>query len=190
MTLTGEEAVNLESTINIIDLGCGPKKTPGSLGVDYYPYPGVDIVFDLNQGTWPLYDNQFEKVYAYHVIEHVKFIPSFLREIHRISRDQAQVHIVTPHFSSLDSWKDPTHRWHLSVEWFALFCEPDKYLASQISRFEVIGSEVKFSSSLRNVIPKAICYFRGHKAWEKRHAFRYPAKNIHTTLQVVKRVRM
>lgn len=173
-----------------IDLGCGPNKNPGCWGADHYPYPGVDMLFDLDVYPWPIKDNFFSKVFARHVIEHVFSIPDFMQEIHRISTDQAVVEIITPHFTSLDSWKDPTHRWHLSAEWYAPFCEPDKYLASQISRFEVIGSEVKFSSSLRNVIPKAICYFRGHKAWEKRHAFRYPAKNIHTTLRVVKRDRM
>jgi hypothetical protein len=169
-----------------IDLGCGPKKKQGTLGVDHFPYPGVDLVFDLNRVPWPLNDNLFETVFASHVIEHINFIPQFMREIHRISKHQADIHIVTPHFSSLDSWKDPTHRWHLSMEWYAVFCNPDKYLSDQMPEFKIISSDVNFSSSLRNIYPKLISRLCGLKTWEKHYSFRYPAKNIHTTLRVVK----
>ncbi|RQD56889.1 MAG: hypothetical protein D5R98_09710 [Desulfonatronovibrio sp. MSAO_Bac4] len=188
MKVTGEETAKIENTIKTVDLGCGPKKRAGAFGVDHFPYPGVDVVCNLNHFPWPLEGGLFNEVYASHVIEHIKSIPDFMREIYRISQDGAIVKISTPHFTSIDSWKDPTHLWHLSAEWYAPFCEPDKYLASQLSGFEVIDSEVKFSSSLRNIIPKAICYFWGQKKWEKHYAFRYPAKNIYTTLRVVKRV--
>jgi ubiquinone/menaquinone biosynthesis C-methylase UbiE len=175
------------NSIKKIDLGCGPKKTQGALGVDHFPYPGVDVVFDLNKFPWPLNDNLFETVYASHVIEHINFIPEFMREIHRISKHQADVHIITPHFSSLDSWKDPTHRWHLSMEWYAVFCNPDSYLTKQIPGFELISSYVKFSNSLRSIKPKIIHKLFGQKTWEKHYSFRYPARNIHTTLRVVKK---
>jgi predicted SAM-dependent methyltransferase len=175
------------NSIKKIDLGCGPKKKQGTLGVDHFPYPGVDVVFDLNRVPWPLNDNLFETVYASHVIEHMDNIPDFMREIHRISNQNAVVHIITPHFSSLDSWKDPTHRWHLSIEWYWPFCNPDSYLTKQIPEFEVINSYVKFSSSLRNITPKIIHRLFGQKTWEKHYPFRYPAKNIHTELRVVKK---
>ena len=172
--------------LKAIDLGCGPAKQPGTLGVDRYPYPGVDVVMDLNTLPWPLDDSRFEVVHASHIIEHVECIPDFMREIHRIGKHHAVVYIVTPHFSALHSWKDPTHRWHLSMEWYQSFCSPDGYLAAQVPGFEVIRSRVQFSSSLRNIAPRIIHRLFGPKTWEKHYAYRYPAKNIHTELRVVK----
>lgn len=188
MAIRDEKTANYAHKPRSIDLGCGSKKTPGAFGIDHFPYPGVDIIFDLNQIPWPLGDSRFETVYAHHVIEHVNSIPCFLSELHRISSDQAEVHIVTPHFSSLDSWKDPTHRWHLSMEWHAPFCDSNRYLADQLPKFEVLSSNVKFSSSLRSVMPKILCKLFGLHTWEKHYAFKYPAKNILTRLRVNKRV--
>lgn len=92
-----------------VELGCGPKKPEGALGVDAYPYPGVDVVTDLNSIPWPLEDNRFDTINASHIIEHVEDVVSFLSEIHRIAKPGARVKIITPHFSSLNSWGDPTH---------------------------------------------------------------------------------
>ena len=170
-----------------IDLGCGPNKKEGTIGTDHYPYPGVDVIFDLDRFSWPFRDNQFDAVHASHVIEHVSYIPEFITEIHRICRHGAIVSIVTPHFSSLDSWKDPTHRWHLSIDWYVPFCDPRSYLTSQLPPFEALHSDVKFSSSLRNIRPRLIKCIFGVKTWEKHFSFRYPAKNIHSRLRVIKR---
>lgn len=169
-----------------IDLGCGPNKKKGAIGVDHYPYSGVDIVMDLDDLPWPFRDNHFSRVYAFHLIEHVFFIPDFMSEVHRICSSGAVLSVITPHFSSLDSWKDPTHRWHLSTDWYSLFCNPNNYLAQQMPIFEAVSSNVFFSRSLRNIWPKLIKKFFGLKVWEKHYSFRYPAKNIHTQLKIIK----
>jgi SAM-dependent methyltransferase len=173
----------------VVDLGCGPRKRPGALGVDRHLYPGVDVLCDLDEVPWPLALDQFDEVYASHVIEHVSFIPDFMREIHRISRHGALVHIVTPHFSSLDSWRDPTHRWHLSSDWYMPFCDPASYLTEQLPAFSPVSTEVQFSSSLRTLWPRIIRKVFGLGTWEKHYAFRYPARNIRTVLRVVKKQR-
>lgn len=169
-----------------IDLGCGPNKRSGALGADHYAYPGVDLVFNLDEMPWPIKSDSFDKVFAHHVIEHVGSIPKFMSEIHRIARKDASVKIVTPHFSSVDSWKDPTHRWHLSARWHTVFCEPQKYLHAQMPGFAEISTEVAFSSNFINIWPRLIIRMAGIKAWEKRNAFKYPAKNISTELRVLK----
>ena len=55
-----------------------------------------------------------------HVIEHVASIQEFIDQVDRISKKGATVHAATPHFSSIDSYSDPTHRLHLSSEWLAI----------------------------------------------------------------------
>lgn len=168
----------------IIDLGCGPNKAPGAFGVDHHPYPGVDRVVDLDVPPWPLEADCYTRIYARHIIEHVADVRAFMNEIHRIGADGAIVEIVTPHFSSIDSWKDPTHRWHLSSAWYEPFTA--RYMAEQVRPFEHVSTHVKFGRNARNVVPKLMIKFKGYEWWEKNFAFRYQARNITTRLRIVK----
>jgi ubiquinone/menaquinone biosynthesis C-methylase UbiE len=172
-------------TETTVDLGCGPNKREGAMGVDHHPYPGVDLVLDLNVTPWPIESDQFSRVVCSHVIEHVADPLALLREIHRIATPGGLVEIDTPHFSSIDSWTDPTHRWHLSTMWHKVF-EPGAYLAAQVGAFELVSSRLTFGRSLRCLIPKAIIRLMGTAKWEKHYAFMYPARNVESVLRVVK----
>lgn len=168
--------------MQIADIGCGSKKTPGSIGVDIHPYPGVDVVCDLNKAGWPLKDNQFDKVIASHLIEHVSDMVLFMKEIHRILKPGGELVVYTPHFSSVNSWTDPTHVRHLSARWYRSFIVGE-YLAAQAGGYELVSTEVTFGKSFRSKIAQFIVWLRGLDKWEKNAAFRYPASDIHTTLR-------
>ncbi|MEZ6003159.1 MAG: methyltransferase domain-containing protein [Planctomycetota bacterium] len=169
----------------VLDLGCGPNKTAGAWGVDHHPYPGVDQVLDLDSVDWPLPAGHFSEIHASHVIEHVASIPAFMREIRRIAAPGALVRITTPHYTSIDSWTDPTHRWHLACGWHETFTQGDSYLGAQLTGFEHVSTELTFRRGLRNAIPKLMIRVKGMLWYEKNNAFRYPARNIHTVLKVV-----
>ena len=172
--------------LRVIDLGCGPNKVPGAYGVDRHAYQGVDQVVDLDQPPWPLPSDTFDRLYARHVIEHVADIGAFMREVHRIARDGAIVQIITPHFSSLNSWEDPTHRWHLSAKWYATFTE--RYMADQMPAFEHISTEIQFARrSLRGILSRLMIRLRGQAWWEKHYAFILRGRNIVTELRVRKK---
>ena len=170
---------------SVVDLGCGPKKLQGALGVDTFAYPGVDLVTDLNQFPWPLEDGRFDHIHASHIIEHVADVVAFLSEVHRIGKPGAKLSIVTPHFSSVNSWVDPTHLRHLATGWYEPFAAGG-YLAERTGTFEVEYSRVKFGKSLRCLIPKLIVRLRGQERWEKHYAFSYPAQDLETRLRIVK----
>ncbi len=55
----------------IIDLGCGPNKVQGAIGVDRVALPGVDVVHDLEITPYPFPDNKFDEAHIYHVLEHM-----------------------------------------------------------------------------------------------------------------------
>lgn len=175
---------HFSSAIAIIDLGCGPNKVPGAFGADIFPYEGVDVVMDLDAALWPLRDDTYSTIFIRHVIEHVSDVRSFLNKVHCIGVDGAVVEIITPHFSSLDSWKDPTHRWHFSSSWYLSFTE--SYMSKQIARFEHQSTEVTFRKNIRCWIPRLIVRLKGYEWWEKHYAFTYTARNIITRLKVVK----
>lgn len=167
-----------------IDLGCGPNKMPGAYGVDIHPYPGVDQVVDLDSKNWSIPSNRFSRIYIRHLIEHVDDVRLFMNEVYRIGRCGAVVEITTPHFSSYNSYADPTHVRHLASTWHEAFTK--NYLSSQVVGFTLVSSGVDFGRNLRCLIPKCMVRFKGVEWWEKHYAFVYPGRNVKTVLQIKK----
>ena len=60
-----------------------------------------------------------------HIIEHVRDAMTTMAEIWRVARHGADVFIVTPHFSSRNSYTDPTHVRHLAARSFQYFTGED-----------------------------------------------------------------
>ena len=59
----------LKDQPKILDIGCGTKKR-GNIGLDLYPFEGVDIVWDIQKGL-PFPDDSLDGIYIYHVLEHL-----------------------------------------------------------------------------------------------------------------------
>lgn len=167
----------------ILDVGCGTKKTPGSLGVDWHPFPGVDVVHDLTVTPWPFDADAFDLVICSHIIEHVPDIPRFLEEVHRIGAPGAEVRIDTPHFSSLESWADPTHRQHLTLRSFDFFTE-DGYLTGG-AVFAVESATLTFRKAVTSRIGAAL-YRLSPRRYEQNLAYLIPARDIKVRLRVLK----
>ncbi|HDR9163873.1 TPA: methyltransferase domain-containing protein [Burkholderia vietnamiensis] len=91
-----------------IDLGCGPRKSPGLIGVDRIPMPGVDIVADLD-ARLPFDDNSVELIVASHSLEHVADLMATMRELYRISTHGAQLCIVAPYHEQKLNVANPYH---------------------------------------------------------------------------------
>jgi hypothetical protein len=54
-----------------LDIGCGQNKQPGFVGIDYTAYPGVDIVWNVEQFPWPLKDESVLAAVSSHLVEHL-----------------------------------------------------------------------------------------------------------------------
>ena len=99
-----------------LDIGSGAKPRPGFYGVDRLDVPGVDIVADLNRPLELLPDGCAEHVYSSHALEHVADLFLLLGEVHRISRPDAVIELIVPHWSNPFYYSDPTH-----VRFFGLY---------------------------------------------------------------------
>lgn len=107
----------------VLDVGCGIRKRPGSIGVDRNPRSRADVLCDLDHFPYPFRDSSFDRIEATHVIEHVADVVAAVEEFCRLGRPGAVVHIVTPHYTDFSSFCDPTHRWHLNSFSFRYFGE-------------------------------------------------------------------
>jgi len=119
-----------------LDLGCGPNKQPGFIGVDSRNFPGVDNVLDLAEfyvdtqryKPWPWEDSSVEYIHASHVLEHFTAPQRMhiFNEMYRVLIPNGKATIVTPWWASGRAYGDPTHQWppvcemsyyYLNKEW-------------------------------------------------------------------------
>ena len=107
--------------MRILDVGCGPRKFPDSIGIDMNPNTAADVLCNLDAGALPFRDDSFDQVRAVHLIEHVENVISTIEEFHRVTRAGGTIYLVTPHYTDFSSFCDPTHRWHLNTFSFWYF---------------------------------------------------------------------
>lgn len=167
-----------------LDIGCGRVKDPDYFGIDIIEAPGVDLVWDMENFPWPIEDNSFDYVKVIHVVEHINDQVGFFREIHRVAAKDAVIHLETPHFSSSNSWADPTHVRHFSLFFTDPMCG-DGYLADATGKFELIKRRVNFGSLLGSMRARLVTALFGAERWE-RSAFKMPARNIYIDIKVIK----
>lgn len=104
-----------------IDLGCGPNKQKGFLGLDQYAFPGVDHVLKLGSERLPFEDGTVEEAYAAHFVEHLNAVERchLFNELYRVMKPGAKMSMIVPHWGSSRAYGDPTHQWPpLGEMWF------------------------------------------------------------------------
>lgn len=96
-----------------LDLGCGPNKQAGFIGIDKIHFPGVDIVADLTKTPWPLADDSAEEVFSSHFLEHLEARQrvAFVNELYRVLKIGGRATIIVPHWASCRAYGDMTHKW-------------------------------------------------------------------------------
>ena len=99
-----------------LDIGCGPSKVSGFIGLDIRNLARVDIVHELNIKPWPLESNSADLIIASHVIEHVDSVIEFMSELHRVLKDNGKLVIRYPHYSQRHTFRDPTHKRFMTLE--------------------------------------------------------------------------
>ena len=125
----------------IIDLGAGPRRYPGSFGLDILLRDGVDVVCNFEQGI-PLKSDCADIVYSGHVLEHIRnFIP-LMEEIYRLCKPGAEVCISVPYFASRGAFTDPTHVNYFTEDTWQHF-EPPTYGVKTNFRIERIDFSMR-----------------------------------------------
>jgi hypothetical protein len=170
--------------MKILDVGCGIKKHEGAVGIDLLELPHVDIVWNLDELPWPVEESAYDRVILSHVLEHLENPYAAMDEVHRVAAADAEVNIITPHFSSVSSWKDPTHKYHFAMETFDVFAEP-RYGTEEPPRFELVERRINYRSGISSLFARLICGI-SQRVYERSAAFCFPARNIFVTYKVIK----
>jgi ubiquinone/menaquinone biosynthesis C-methylase UbiE len=93
-----------------LNLGCGPDKKEGYIGVDKVKLPTVDVVHDLNNFPYPFEDNSVDEIYCSHILEHLDDFNRVMEELWRICKPNALIVIKVPYYKSYLAFSDATHK--------------------------------------------------------------------------------
>lgn len=165
-----------------LNLGCGNKRREGFVGVDRFPCDAADIVADISQKL-PFPDGSVAEIWADNVIEHIMDLPALMGEIHRVCKDGAQVTLITPHFTSASSWRDPTHVHHLS--YFSMHHFEKSGVAHYTGGgFKVEHVKLSFGGGL-GLIGRLICHL-SPRLYEDKWCFIFRASTLTYRLRIKK----
>ena len=110
-----------------------------------------------------------------------------MAEVYRVAADGADVFVTTPHFSSHNSYVDPTHKRHLAAGSFEYFTGKDfPSFAGSPYRFEVVRVELTFGGNFvldnlgRWLAGRSLNWYERHAAWV------FPALDIRAHLKARK----
>jgi hypothetical protein len=107
-----------------------------------------------------------------------------IRELHRIGRAGARVHLRTRHFSSVRAYGDPTHRHAFSAAAIRALAEPG-FAHYTPARFRTVHVTLDLWAPFRIIGIQRLANERTD-VYERYFAFRFPAMNIRAELKVLK----
>lgn len=139
-----------------LDLGCGKKKRPGTIGVDYSDRHDADVIHNLNAFPYPFKDEEIDEVYLDNVLEHLDEPMAVMSEIHRICKPHATVKVIVPYFRSVWAYIDPTHKHFFAVDSFAYYdpshiiCQRYDYVKTRFKVERVVFNETLPGGFVKN----------------------------------------
>ena len=109
-----------------LNLGCGNEYKEGWINIDVNKKVKADIYHDLTK-RFPFKDGYIDEILLDNVLEHIKkdYYFKFLKEIHRICKKGAKIHIYVPHFSGMYAFTHPTHYNYFGVGSFDIWKPED-----------------------------------------------------------------
>ena len=171
----------------ILNLGCGDHYVPEAIGCDIDPDgAAVDLVCDLDHTPYPFASDCFAGGACQAAIALLANTPALMAAIHGACRHGARVHIRTPHFTSVDSYTDPTHKHHLAARSLNFCLEGHQTRGFHTKcRYRLVYRRLSFYRIYR-ILGFVWLANRFTDRYEAHWAFLCPAENIHFELEVLK----
>lgn len=140
-----------EKSYSRLNIGAGEKWVKGDTNLDIRDLPGIDIVCDVSEDTWPLDDEMFKVVTALDVLEHLP--PGYnshgqdrlifvMEEIHRVLKMDGYALLKFPVPGGSHDYADPTHYRRIVPDTFCHFCPDHGRYGKSITttaRFKMLG---------------------------------------------------
>ena len=152
-----------------LNVGCGARPLNGWINVDKHPVSDAVAFGDIEIGL-EYSDGTFDEILLDNVIEHVDDIPQVIREIERLLCVGGEAQFITPHFSSSASWRDPTHKYHLSYFSFDHLAKETTRHYFGVNQLALVSRKLSFSGGLIGLIARLV-FKVSPKVWEDKWCF-------------------
>ncbi|MEE9276574.1 MAG: methyltransferase domain-containing protein [bacterium] len=175
----------------VLDVGCGPERLPGAIGVDIRLKVRPSVCCDADvDGVRvrhiPFRDGAFEEIRVLQTIDHFRNIVPVMEELHRVAAPGARLVITVAHVSSIYSWSDPVHHLHLTSRSFLCFTDhPTKGAAYTAPLFRQRKFHFIFGRSLISLIPRFLCLL-SPRVYEKHFSWMFPANDMYFEFEALK----
>lgn len=186
MTARGGESVRSSGAYpRRLNLGSGRKPDKDAVNVDVTPRTSPDVVHDLNILPWPFHESAFDEILGYDILEHVRDVIVFMQELHRVAAPDAVIRLTVPHFSSANTWRDPTHVRAFAHDTLDCFTpgHPESFYSE--AHFQRTEARLIFQPSLVNIIVQRLAR-RWPAQYEDRWSWIFPAWFIYYELRALK----
>lgn len=185
-------SIVVKSPQKAFNLGGGGQRYEGVINVDVLKGESTDIVHDLNVFPWPIPDNIADEVFSFHSMEHLDDLLRVMKEIHRISKNNAHVVIEVPYFRHSGAFQDPTHKHFFTSKTMDYFCSnmakgrPGGVYSSE--RFDKVGFWYGWPAQSKNFFARIFKEFiqRYPKFYDEFLSKLVPVKIVVFELEVVK----
>lgn len=174
-----------------LNLGCGKSPSQGFVNIDIFPYKYIDVITDVNKGL-PFKNDVFSEMYCSHVIEHLDDTLDIMKEIYRVSKNNAIITIKVPHFTAFNALSDLTHKRVFGWQTFDILSQlKEKYNID--AKFLVVHKKINFSrgkflsifNPVFNLLINKILLFK-FNFYERFFCYILPSEEIIYKLKVVK----
>ncbi len=173
------------ASFTTLNLGSGRRKFTDAVNLDITPDTDPDVVHDLREFPWPFEPDRFNLVRAIDVIEHLPDVVRTMEEIHRISRPGGALEVSLPHFSSSNTFTDPTHQHAFSYFSFDYFTGAHQHYYYTRARFRMTRRRIVFHPGRVSRMLERFAN-RYPELYEQRFAWMAPAFYLDFRLEVVK----
>lgn len=114
-----------------LNIGCGVNKLNGFVNIDKYAVCEPDLLMDAEVLPWPIGDNEVDEVIFNHSLEHMGGDPNvflgIIKDLYRVCKPNALIHINVPHPRHDYFISDPTHVRAITPELLYLFSKKANY---------------------------------------------------------------
>jgi len=124
----------------ILDIGCGHRKAPNSIGVDIRRTRGADIIADVCRLSLRI--ESIDEIICSKVLEHVDDLVKATEENHRVLKPGVKVMIKVPHVKSLDAFRDLTQKNFFTIAIMDYFTGASSYSYYRKAKFRIINKSI------------------------------------------------
>ena len=147
-----------------LNFGCGYRKKKGYLNVDM---ADSDKDFDFKEYPYPFKDNTFDEIYTHHTLCNLEDYFGVMRELYRIAKPNALIHIIEPFYNSSTAFI-PTNKTKFSYSNISCLVFPKKKL-SETPQNKIALGNIKLEIISFKIIPSIFLKFVPDIKFKNKH---------------------